>query len=691
MSLVQAVTAYTLRRHLLPPDWEITDLLSPPGSSLGYGGGGSSGHPIPPQSSAKRGGGGGAAAGGSPFAAGGGGGGGPHSLAHAATAGAAAGGGGGGAASASGSIPASWSLGLEVGDSELPPLEPTLLSGQAISPSTVSLLGLAGGGYSSTAADLNSRREVSDRLFNCLLGHLYNLARGELLRLGAALGIAALSAAQATAVLQLGRAAFAAPPGDSGGKGSGAAASAAAGGGNDPAVAALVRAAGSGSLNPVWVAHLQELMAMPLCGFSQMITKFADGTGGAAYEIITPKFTPAAEGAGAALQRAESEGGASAAAGGGGGGPSGAAAGVGGNPNSGGSLTGVFNRLRGSGGSGNIPGSPAHPHHHTTASSGSGSRLAVGDAAAAGSGGAEGGGGNFTRGRPDDPRLEDLEEVSCSDPSDVLSPVNIGTPLSDARMGGDDDATSSPRHGDSSDTRVTGTHGLAALDLASRPAGNLRVHSAYNAAASTSEGGSSGGAAAGGGPAAAHGRSVSALPAGAGGPGGALPSPRMVEGAIDLPGSSAALAAAAAAAGGGSGGSAAAAGSGSSGATVATAAGGDRKSSAGGGGIRTFAPSSLTPSQMGGSSATAGGLPARVGEWRLAAALQGPAPFGSLVMELSQLTAWCYAKAGRVRSSALVYADVATLQLQHGQLQHACRWVLCVGLVWSSGKAESEN
>jgi hypothetical protein len=39
------------------------------------------------------------------------------------------------------------------------------------------------------------------------------------------------------------------------------------------------------------VAQLQELLLTPLCGFSQMINKYADGSGGAlTYEVHTPKL-----------------------------------------------------------------------------------------------------------------------------------------------------------------------------------------------------------------------------------------------------------------------------------------------------------------------------------------------------------------------------------------------------------------
>lgn len=45
-----------------------------------------------------------------------------------------------------------------------------------------------------------------------------------------------------------------------------------------------------------------------------------------------------------------------------------------------------------------------------------------------------------------------------------------------------------------------------------------------------------------------------------------------------------------------------------------------------------------------------------------------------LLLALSRRAAWCYARAGRLRSSALIYADVAVLALQRGQLEHAARW-----------------
>jgi hypothetical protein len=44
-----------------------------------------------------------------------------------------------------------------------------------------------------------------------------------------------------------------------------------------------------------------------------------------------------------------------------------------------------------------------------------------------------------------------------------------------------------------------------------------------------------------------------------------------------------------------------------------------------------------------------------------------------LLLALSRRAAWCYAKSGRLRSSALIYADVAVLALQRGQLEQAAR------------------
>jgi hypothetical protein len=172
-----------------------------------------------------------------------------------------------------------------------------------------------------------------DRLYCCLLGHLYHLARGELLRLGSALRLpeaAAAAAAGSASILQLRKAAFApataaTSSSTTAAKGSTAAAgstgstsaakkrsdskdkdrdrppsllSAAAGSSSSSSsnslsagVELLREAAASGGLGPRMVAQLQELLLTPLCGFSQMINKYADGSSGAlTYEVHTPKL-----------------------------------------------------------------------------------------------------------------------------------------------------------------------------------------------------------------------------------------------------------------------------------------------------------------------------------------------------------------------------------------------------------------
>lgn len=170
-------------------------------------------------------------------------------------------------------------------------------------------------------------RELMDKLYCCLLGHLYHLARGELLRLGSAMRLpeAAAAAKGSASILQLGKTAFApaskasataaasspvrsagggaAQGGDTGstaaaeagsttGKGGTAAAKKkAAGTLGGTGVDVLAEAAAAGTLSPRMVAQLQELLLMPLCGFSQMITKYADGSGsGLTYEVHTPKL-----------------------------------------------------------------------------------------------------------------------------------------------------------------------------------------------------------------------------------------------------------------------------------------------------------------------------------------------------------------------------------------------------------------
>ncbi|WIA35160.1 hypothetical protein OEZ86_003632 [Tetradesmus obliquus] len=141
---------------------------------------------------------------------------------------------------------------LDEYDQDVPPLDLGVLRGQAVTPGTAGLLLQAG----------EQRRELLDRLYCCLLGHLYHLARGELLRLGSALRLpeaAAAAAAGSASILQLGRAAFA------------------------PA------AAGSGST-------------------AAMINKYADGSGGPlTYEVHTPKLALEQDPLAAALGRADSQ------------------------------------------------------------------------------------------------------------------------------------------------------------------------------------------------------------------------------------------------------------------------------------------------------------------------------------------------------------------------------------------------
>lgn len=158
-------------------------------------------------------------------------------------------------------------------------------------------------------------RELLDKLYCCLLGHLYHLARGELLRLGSALQLPEAAAANAS-VLQLGKAAFSPPKpaaaaaadsksprspragspvkqsrstaagqlGQTGGQ-QGSRSSITAG------VDLLLQASAAGSLSPRMVTQLQELLMTPLCGFSMMINKYADGsTNGLTYEVHTPRL-----------------------------------------------------------------------------------------------------------------------------------------------------------------------------------------------------------------------------------------------------------------------------------------------------------------------------------------------------------------------------------------------------------------
>lgn len=171
-------------------------------------------------------------------------------------------------------------------------------------------------------------RELTDRLYCCYLGHLYHLARGELLHLGMALRLPEAAGANAS-VLQLGRAAFGSAPAAATAAGTGTASpgkksAAAAGspvsisphgkqqqqskvgqntsltstgatpkgsGGLNAGVELLTQAAAAGSLSPRMVAQLQELLMTPLCGFSMMVNKYADGSGnGLTYEVNTPKL-----------------------------------------------------------------------------------------------------------------------------------------------------------------------------------------------------------------------------------------------------------------------------------------------------------------------------------------------------------------------------------------------------------------
>lgn len=154
-----------------------------------------------------------------------------------------------------------------------------------------------------------------DKLYCCLLGHLYHLARGELLRLGSALQLPEAAAANAS-ILQLGKAAFSPPKlattGSSGSPRSPRTAASssspvskqarisAAGlppnqlsarGSLTAGVDLLLQASAAGSLSPRMVAQLQELFMTPLCGFSMMINKYADGSSnGLTYEVHTPRL-----------------------------------------------------------------------------------------------------------------------------------------------------------------------------------------------------------------------------------------------------------------------------------------------------------------------------------------------------------------------------------------------------------------
>jgi hypothetical protein len=344
-----------------------------------------------------------------------------------------------------------------------------------------------------------------------------------------------------------------------------------------------------------------------------------------------------------------------------------------------GSLPGLFDRLRRTAGSGSFgagerpPDSPAGP-----GGSASGSRLVrvTGEAAASSGGGGDGGEGGsaFT--------VEDMdaEEApgglgSCGDEEDLAN-INIATPLPDATLGsGDEGGRTGARGGAQAGEgggAAAGDGGgtIAALDLA-QAKGPAAVAGGHCRAASTTEASStSSGRGAGGG----HARSASALPVTGGGGGGGsesvggggtgMPHPWLVEGAMDLPSVAASTPASDLTPRAGT----------RSGPTPTPRGGG------GGGGGSSAAV-----------AAAAAELPSRAGDWRLAAALAGAAPFGSLVLELSRLAAWCYVRAGRLRSSALVYADVATMLLQRGELDAACRWARCVGALGASNQRRASS
>lgn len=164
-------------------------------------------------------------------------------------------------------------------------------------------------------------RELMDKLYCCLMGHLYHLARGELLRLGSALQLSEAEAANAS-VLALNKAAFSPPKPAAAAAAAAAAASADSSsrsprgspvkqqqqqarssaanqggqqqGGNSSLSAGvdlLLQASAAGSLSPRMVTQLQELLMTPLCGFSMMINKYADGSSNAlTYEVHTPRL-----------------------------------------------------------------------------------------------------------------------------------------------------------------------------------------------------------------------------------------------------------------------------------------------------------------------------------------------------------------------------------------------------------------
>ncbi|KAF6250949.1 hypothetical protein COO60DRAFT_1645717 [Scenedesmus sp. NREL 46B-D3] len=521
-------------------------------------------------------------------------------------------------------------------EQDVPPLDMALLRGQAVAPGNAGLLLQAG----------EQRRELMDRLYRCLLGHLYHLARGELLRLGSALRLpeAAAAAAGSASILQLGKAAFAPAAGTAsrgsseaaarsstvtaGSSGSRAtdkkradskerdwdrpssrSAAAAAGSSSSSRLSAgvdlLREAAASGGFGPRMVAQLQELLLTPLCGFSQMINKYADGSGGAlTYEMHTPKLGLDEDPLAAALCRADSQ------------------------------STPFCNSFT------SIPNSSssraqqptaqlllllalllvsltacAGPAAAATAAAAAQLRLLAvaappqqqgsSSSRAAAEGSAEAGAAAG----------EGLSAASVADSASSAAgqgDAQGGALLNSAQTAPADVA---PSAASLSAASVSGLKDTSALALGPAP---LRVATHVRSASALP---ASGGA----GTAGAAGSGLGARLGGFSAPGAV--SPRRLEGLVD-PGAIAALQAPS--------------GSGSSGGSSRVPA----------------QQSALQPAGCG--CVGGGGRAAWVGEWRLQLALRSPACF--------EACAWCYAKSGRLRSSALIYADVAGWQLLLGQL-----------------------
>ncbi len=128
-----------------------------------------------------------------------------------------------------------------------------------------------------------------ERLHNCLIGHLYHLARGQLLRLGSGLQLADASGDGSsscsigrTGILHVGRITCSAPPGGEPSLGSKAAHGGSTG---------VSEGQHLGALQPRLAVQLGELLSMPLCGFSQQVSKHADGSSGPlTYEVHTPRL-----------------------------------------------------------------------------------------------------------------------------------------------------------------------------------------------------------------------------------------------------------------------------------------------------------------------------------------------------------------------------------------------------------------